>query len=101
VEIETTDTSVKHRTGTLVDSGATGLFMDTDYIHLNAISTRPLLLPILVFNVDGSANEAGEISEVADVILRYDGHAECVQFAVTQLGQQNMILGFTPTPRYQ
>jgi hypothetical protein len=89
------DMGVRHRTDTLVDSGATGLFMDTDYVRLNAISTHQLLLPILVFNVDGSANEAGEISEVAEVILWYDGHAECAQFMVTQLGQQNMILGFT------
>jgi hypothetical protein len=42
--------------------------MDTDYIHLNAISTCQLSLPIPVFNVDGSANEAGEISEVAEVL---------------------------------
>jgi hypothetical protein len=73
VEIETTDMSVKHQTGALVDSGATGLFMDTDYICLNTISTHQPSSPIPVFNVDGSANEAGEISEVADVILRYDG----------------------------
>jgi hypothetical protein len=95
VEIETTDTSVKHQTDALVDSGATGLFMDSDYVCLNAISTCQLSLPILVFNVDGSVNEAGEISEVVEVILWYDSHVECAQFVVTQLGQQNMILGFT------
>jgi hypothetical protein len=97
VEIETTDMSlsVKCQTGTLVDSGATRLFMDTDYVHLNAISTCQLSSPVPVFNVDGSANEAGEISEVVEVILWYDSHAECAQFTVTQLGQQNMILGFT------
>jgi hypothetical protein len=69
--------------------------MDSNYIHLNAISTCQLSSPILVFNVDGSANEAGEISKVVEVILWYDSHTEHAQFAVTQLGQQNMILGFT------
>jgi hypothetical protein len=69
VEIETMDMSVKHRANALVDSGATGLFMDLDYVCLNAINTCQLLLPIPAFNVDGSVNEAGEIREVAEVIL--------------------------------
>jgi hypothetical protein len=51
--------------------------------------------PISVYNVDGTANEAGAITEIADVILDYKGHAERTQFAVTSLGKQNMILGFT------
>src|SRR5215510_8748362 len=58
VEIETTDTSVKRHTDALVDSGATGLFMDTVYVHANNISTRQLSYLIPVFNVDGLANEA-------------------------------------------
>lgn len=95
VEIEIAETSIKRRTNAIVDSGATGLFMDSEYVCQNAISTRQLSSTIPVFNVDGSPNEAGEIREVADVILRYDGHAECAQFAVTQLGKQNMILGYT------
>jgi hypothetical protein len=69
--------------------------MDSEYVHANAINTCQLLLPIPVFNVDSSANEVGEIREVAEVILQYDGHVEHAQFAVTQLGKQNMILGFT------
>jgi hypothetical protein len=95
VEIETMDTSITCRTNALVDSSATRLFMDSEYVHVNTINTCQLSLPIPVFNIDGSANEAGEIREVAEVILQYDGHAECAQFAVTQLGKQNMILGFT------
>src|SRR5215510_13333671 len=38
VEIETTEMSVKRRTDALVDSGATGLFMDTEYVRANNIS---------------------------------------------------------------
>jgi hypothetical protein len=69
VEIETMDTSVKCQTNALVNSSTTGLFMDSDYVHSNAISTCQLLLPIPVLNIDGSANDAGEIWEVAEVIL--------------------------------
>src|SRR3981189_2177844 len=95
VEIETTDTAMKHNTSTLADCGATGLFIDTEYVRLNNLSTHRLTTPIPVYNVDGTANEAGAITEIADVILCYKGHAEQTQFAVTSLGRQNMILGFT------
>src|SRR3981189_3216009 len=76
VEIETTDTAMRRNTSVLVDCGATGLFIDTEYVCLNNISTRRLTSPIPVYNVDGTANEAGAITEIADVVLRYKGHAE-------------------------
>src|SRR3981189_3316516 len=72
IEIETTDTAMN----ALVDCGATGLFVDAEYVHSNNISTRRLTTPIPVYNVNGTANEAGAITKIADVILRYKGHAE-------------------------
>src|SRR3981189_546174 len=95
VEIETMDTAMKRNTNAPVDCGATGLFVDTEYVRSNNIPTRRLTTPIPVYNVDGTANEAGAITEIADVILRYKGHAERTQLAVTSLGKQSMILGFT------
>src|SRR3981189_1705588 len=95
VEIETTDTVMKCNINALVDCGATSLFVDTEYVRSNNISTHRLTTPIPVYNVDGTANEAGAITEIADVILRYKGHAERTQLAVTSLGKQTMILGFT------
>jgi hypothetical protein len=94
VEIETTTTCVKRSTSALIDSGATGLFMDTEYARANDIPTRSLSRPIPVFNVDGTANEAGSIDAVAEVILRYNGHIERAIFAITSLGKQSIILGF-------
>src|SRR3979490_2300819 len=79
VGIETTDTAMN--TSGLIDCGATGLFVNTEYVHLNNISTRRLTSPIPVYNINGTANEAGAITEIADVILRYKGHAERTQFA--------------------
>jgi hypothetical protein len=95
VKVETTDTGVKRALSALVDCGATGLFMDCDWAHANNITTRTLTRPIPVFNVDSTPNEAGAIQEIADLVLRYDGHAEHAQFAITQLGKQDLILGFT------
>jgi hypothetical protein len=47
-----------------------------------------------VYNVDGTANETGMITEIANLILHHDSHLECTQFAVTHLGKQSIILGY-------
>jgi hypothetical protein len=78
-----------------VDSGATSLFIDWEYVQSNQIPTTKLPQPIPVFNVDGTANTEGSISEVAELLLRYNGHSERALFCVTGLGRQNLILGHT------
>src|SRR3981189_3922781 len=45
VEIETTDTAMKHNVNALVDCSATGLFVDTEYVPSKNISTRRLTPP--------------------------------------------------------
>jgi hypothetical protein len=45
--------------------------------------------------VDGTANTEGSISEVAELLLRYNGHSERALFCVTGLGRQNLILRHT------
>src|SRR5262249_51523654 len=57
----------------LLDSGATGLFIDRDFVWTQGLTTRPLTHPIPVWNVDGTMNAAGAIQEVVDLILRYRG----------------------------
>jgi len=95
VEVESTDTQQKYGVRALVDSGATGLFIDREYVKSNQIPTTKLWVVVPVFNVDGTANTAGSISEVAELILWYEGHSERALFSVTGLGKQNMILGHT------
>jgi len=62
---------------------------------MKGINTRSISRPIPVYNVDGFPNEAGQISEVVDVVLRYKTHSERTLLAVSNLGKQNMILGYT------
>jgi hypothetical protein len=95
VEIESTDNQQKYGVHALVDSSATGLFIDGEYIKSNQILTTKLTQPILVFNMDGTANTEGSISEVAELLLRYNGHSERALFCITGLGRQNLILGHT------
>jgi len=79
----------------LLDSRATGNFIDKDFVRTKGISTRNISCPIPVFNVDGSSNEARQISEVVDVVLRYKTHSERMLLTVSNLGKQSMILGYT------
>ncbi|KAG5727450.1 hypothetical protein E4T56_gene12023 [Termitomyces sp. T112] len=95
VEIQTTDTQQVQSIVALLDSGATGLFLDADYVQRHHLTTRPLSHPIPVYNVDGTLNEAGSIRSVVDLVLCYQDHLERAAFAVTSLGKQDMILGFT------
>jgi len=95
IEIGTTDTSEVHSVKALLDSGATGNFIDKDFVRTKGISIRNISRPISVFNIDSSPNEAGQISEVVDMVLRYKTHSERMLLAVSNLGKQSMILGYT------
>jgi len=95
IEVSTTDTSEVHSVKVLLDSGATGNFIDRDFVQTKGINTRSISRPIPVYNMDGFPNKAGQISEVVDVVLRYKTHSERMLLAVSNLGKQNMILGYT------
>jgi hypothetical protein len=94
VEIESTDTTVRRCTQALIDCGATGCFIDIKWVKLNNVPTRPLTKPIPVYNVNGTANDTGMITDIADVILRYQNHSERTQLVITHLGKQSLILGY-------
>jgi len=78
-----------------LDSGATGNFIDKDFVHTKGISTQNISWPILMFNMNGSPNKAGQISKVVDVILRYKTYSERTLLAISNLGKQSMILSYT------
>jgi hypothetical protein len=44
---------------------------------------RPLTKLIPIYNIDGTANDAGLITDIADVILCYENHSERTQLAIT------------------
>ena len=95
VHHRTTDTLEEVNTNALGDCGATGDFIDEGFVKRSKIPTWKLSQPVLVYNVDGSPNEAGSITHVADMIMTYKGHSEQILLAVMQLGKQDTILGMT------
>ena len=82
-------------TEAIVDTGATGDFVDQDSIATARLLTCKLSEPIPVYNVDRTPNEARSIHEIVDVLMTYYGHSKHILLAVTRLGKQSMILSFT------
>jgi hypothetical protein len=93
VEIETTDTVERSSVTALVDSRATGEFIDRHYAKSNCFNLVKLTQPIPVYNIDSTLNEAGSITEVVALILCYNNHSKRTTFAVSGLGRQKLILG--------
>ena len=95
VKIETTDTAEKKSVLALVDCGATGGFIDRHYAKSSCFNLVKLTKLIPVYNVNGTLNEAGSITEVVSLILCYKNHSERTTFAVCGLGKQKLILGYS------
>jgi len=58
------------------------------------MNTWTLSYNILVFNVDGFSNKAGQISEVVNVVLCYKTYSKRMLLAISRLGKQSLILGY-------
>jgi len=94
VEIGTIDMSELHSVKALLDCGATGSLIDRDFVCSRGMNTWTLSCNIPVFNVDGSPNEAGQISKVVDVVLHYKTYSERILLAVSRLRKQSLILDY-------
>ena len=77
----------------MVDSGATALFMSKNYVVKEQLQTFQLCNAIDIFNIDGSCNTAGCIREYVRMLMTVDGYKHSVDFLVTDLGGENIILG--------
>ena len=93
--IQSIDTGEVKSGPALVDCGATGQLMDRSYVECNHLITQKLLYLILVYNIDGTPNETGSITEIVDAIFQFNDHSEHTSFAATSLGKLDIILGFT------
>jgi len=83
IHLKTTDTTEETSTEAMVDTGATGDFIDQDFVTQAKLLTRKLSQLIPVYNVDGTLNEAGSICEVVDMIMTYNRHSERILLTVT------------------
>jgi len=77
----------------LLDSGATGLFMNREFVDKNGFRMERLERPVKVMNVDGTHNKGGDITHEVTCDIFYKGHRERARFDVCNLGRMKVILG--------
>ena len=78
----------------LLDSGAGGKFIDSDYARDIHAWKKDLKKPISVYNVDGTPNKQGTITQYVDLYLTIHERKKKHRFFVTGLGSQQLILGY-------
>ena len=79
----------------LLDSGASGKFIDQNYTRTLGVKTKNLDKMIKVYNVDRTHNKQGTIRKYGEVNLKVHGWKWFHRLLVTGLGKQKIILGFT------
>lgn len=77
----------------MVDSGATTTFLSRRFVKENRVVTRKLATPIPLYNIDGTLNRDGTITDVAILELEIGAHREKVVFTVTDIGMEDIIIG--------
>jgi len=76
----------------LLDSGVTGLFMDTAFAKEKGFKMEKIKRPLLVKNVDGSVNIGGAITHQVEYNMFFKGHVERVRIDICNLGKTDVIL---------
>ena len=74
IHIHTVDSNHPMVMKALIDTGATGQFIDVEYVRSNKLQTYHLPCLLAVYNVDGTPNEAGCITEAVNLVVCYKDH---------------------------
>ena len=77
----------------LLDSGATGMFMDRQMAARHGFKLQKLERSLVVRNVDGTNNSGGAITHQVECNVFYKGHMERMRMNVCNLGKTEVILG--------
>ena len=77
----------------LLDSGATGLVMSSEFAKKQGFKLKKLKRPINVRNVDRSLNKEGPIENIVEVNIYYQEHRERMEIDVIGEQKWTVILG--------
>ena len=76
----------------LLDSSATGIFMNRKMVAKHEFKLQKLERPIAVRNVNGTNNSRGAITYQIEVNVYYKNHMERIRINVCNLGKTEIIL---------
>ena len=77
----------------LLDSGAMGLVMSSEFARKKRFKLKKLERPMQVRNMDGSFNREGPIENMVEVNVYYKGHVERMEIDVIGRQKWGVILG--------
>ena len=78
----------------LVDSGAMDNFIHPRLIRRLALGTQKLERSRKIWNIDGTNNKAGRITDYMDLSIQTGKKQNKMRFLVTDLGHEDLILGY-------
>jgi len=91
IVLERIDTQERVTVETLLDSGATGLVISSEFAKKQEFKLKKLERPVNVKNVDGSFNKEGPIEYTMEVNIYYQVHRERMEIDVIR-GQKWMVI---------
>ena len=77
----------------MLDSGATGLFVNRKYAAKRNLQMFPLYDQLPLYNINGTPNKAGTITHFYQARLVTEDYDQEWDFLVTDLGSEDLILG--------
>lgn len=90
--VNTVDTNETFKVNALLDSGATGLYVDRKWIENKGIKTTPLEDKLFAYNADGSPNP---VTHEVELRFAIQGHISKGWFHVVNLHNKAMIIGMS------
>jgi len=93
IGLERIDTQEGVTVEALLDSGATGLVMSSEFAKKQGFKLKKLERSMNVRNVDGSLNKEGPIEYTVEVNIYYQGHRERTEIDVIGGQKWTVILG--------
>ena len=82
IGLERIDTQEGITVEALLDSGATGLVMSSEFARKQGFRMKKLERPMQMRNVNGSFNKEGPIENTVEVNIYYKGHVERTEIDV-------------------
>jgi hypothetical protein len=84
-----------------VDSGATDNFIDPRLIKRLGLRSLKLDQSRKIWNIDRTTNRAGMITDYVDLNVQTGAQSDKMRFLVTDLGQEDLILGYPWLARFE
>jgi len=93
IGLERIDTQEEIMVEALLDSGATGIVMSSEFARKQGFKLKKLERPMQVRNVDGTLNKEGPIENTVEVNLYFKGHMERTEINVIGGQKWSVIIG--------